>query len=65
MNTQTKTIKCIYCGKVLLLTKNGKRPRQHVNGKRTCLGSGQTIDVHNSIREYAQKNATNASAIFR
>ena len=46
-----KTIKCAWCGVLLPLAGNGKRPRQHKNGKNTCVGSGQLTETHERVRD--------------
>lgn len=44
------TTKCAWCGAVVPATRNSKRPQQHRNGLKTCVGSGQPIAVHTQIR---------------
>lgn len=38
-------IKCAWCGQILAITNKG-RPRQHINGRTTCVGSGQKVATH-------------------
>lgn len=45
-----KTIKCAFCGTVVSLTRDGKRPNQHRNGIKTCVGSGQRVETHEQLR---------------
>lgn len=42
-------IKCAWCGKLCDLTKNKLRPKQHTNGKTTCVGSGQLVITHKQL----------------
>lgn len=49
-------IKCAWCGKTVPLTKNRRRPKQHLDGPRICLGSGQLIQTHTMLREAAERN---------
>ena len=44
-----RTIKCGWCSAVVPLTKDGRRPKQHRNGKTTCCGSGQLVETHEQI----------------
>jgi hypothetical protein len=46
-----KDVKCAWCGKTVLLSGNGLRPKQHLNGKTTCVGSGQLVETHDRQRE--------------
>ena len=46
-----KTIKCVWCGSVVPLTGDGKRPKQHKDGPRICLGSGQLVETHQMLHE--------------
>lgn len=45
-----KTIKCLWCGLVLPLTRKG-RPKQHRNGAKTCSGSGVPASQHETQRK--------------
>lgn len=45
-----KTVKCLWCGQVLPLTRKG-RPKQHRNGKTTCVGSGQLAITYENQRK--------------
>lgn len=48
-----ETIKCAWCGGEYPLTKKGK-PKQHRNGKTTCVGSGQDKATHDRLRKAAE-----------
>lgn len=50
----TRTVKCAWCGAVLPLTHKG-RPRQHLNGRAVCLGSGQLAATHEMLRKAAEE----------
>jgi hypothetical protein len=52
------TIKCSWCGKVVPLTRDGKRPNQHRNGTKTCVGSGQLVATHEQLRTANPLNPT-------
>ena len=52
----TTKIKCAWCGKEMPPTKSGQRPKQHQDGPRICVGSGQLILTHNMLREAAKRN---------
>ena len=41
----SQTVKCAWCGALVPLTAKG-RPRQHRNGTKTCVGSGQLASTH-------------------
>lgn len=56
-----KAIKCFWCGQVLPLTKNGRRPKQHRNGATICVGSGQTIEVHENQHKLPEERRTKFS----
>lgn len=49
-----KTLKCLWCGQVLPLTRKG-RPKQHRNGKTTCVGSGMLATQHENQRKLIQE----------
>ena len=50
-----KTIKCLWCGQTVGLTKNGQRPVQHKNGATQCVGSGQPVVVHENQRKLIEQ----------
>lgn len=56
-----QSIKCAWCGAEVALTAKG-RPKQHQNGNKTCVGSGQLAATHESIR---QKSAQNVPASLK
>lgn len=49
-------IKCAWCGKTVPLTKNSRRPKQHLDSGRICVGSGQLIQTHNMLRTAMERN---------
>lgn len=51
-----KDMTCAWCGKTVMLSGNGARPKQHLNGKTTCIGSGQLVETHDRLRAAAQAN---------
>lgn len=55
-----KQVKCAWCGKTVPLTFNGRRPKQHGNGRSTCVGSAQEVALHNALREAAAANMRKA-----
>lgn len=46
------TMKCAWCGAVVPTTPKG-RPKQHRNGPKTCVGSGQLATTHERLRSLA------------
>lgn len=49
-----KTVKCLWCGAMLPLTKKG-RPKQHKNGAKTCSGSGMLATQHETQRRLIEE----------
>lgn len=56
------TIKCKWCGQEFPLTAKG-RPKQHKNGAKTCVGSGQPAIVHQNIEARRQQHLSEARQI--
>ncbi len=56
MTNSRRDMTCAWCGKTVLLSGNGKRPKQHLNGKTTCVGSGQLVETHDRLRDAAKQN---------
>ena len=54
MSQQSK-IKCAWCGQILAITNKG-RPRQHINGRTTCVGSAQKVVAHERLHEATASN---------
>ncbi len=56
ISTRRRDMTCAWCGKTVMLSGNGQRPKQHLNGKTTCVGSGQLVETHDRIRASAAQN---------
>jgi len=58
MTLTRQNVTCAWCGKTVLLSGNSLRPKQHLNGKTTCVGSNQSVESHDRLRETAAQNLT-------